>query len=249
VTLLLLHGFTGAPSSWDGVVGRLPPGAKVLRPPLLGHDPRRMDARDGFVGEVDRIASWLRDERHASLHLAGYSLGARVALGLLGRHGDLFARATLLGVNPGLDDADRAARLTVDERWARIVEREGVARFVERWLAQPLFASQAALPWSTRAVARARRLRHSPDGLALALRTLGLGAMPDLRPMLPDVRVPVRLLAGAGDEKFRALAVATASAMPRATVVVVPRAGHDLLLERPGAVAAALLIEEEEKQP
>lgn len=245
MSLLLLHGYSGDPGSWDAVVERLPAGATVLRPALFGHHPRLLEATGGFFGEVDRIAAWLRAEGRSGLHLAGYSLGARIGLGLLVRHGDLFARATLIGLNPGLgDEGARRERCLADERWATLIEREGVARFVLEWLAQPLFASQERLPWELRAVARARRLRHGPAGLAAAMRALGLGGMPDLAPSLPAIRIPVRLLAGAEDPKFVALATRLAAALPHARAQVIPGAGHDLTLERPDAVAAALSSEE-----
>ena len=254
--LLLLHGFTGDPASWDEVVERLPRATPVLRPALLGHGAGAPIGDGGFLAEVDRIAAWLSarapEKKSASdgesgIHVVGYSLGARVALGLLARHGEQFARATLIGANSGLsDEKERIERRVCDERWAALVEREGVARFVERWLDQPLFASQKRLPWEVRAIARARRLRHRPEGLAASLRTLGLGAMPDLTPGLAAIRQPVRLLAGAEDEKFRALAIRMSSLLFRGRVAIVPGAGHDLTLERPDEVAAALVSKETE---
>src|SRR5262249_9298200 len=151
-------------------------------------------------------------------------------------------RPPLLGVPPGLvAPAERAERVAADERWARLAETEGIAAFVAAWEAQPLFASQARLPAEVRARHRRRRLAHDPRGLAAAFRGLGLGAMPDLWPALPALRLPVTFVAGELDPQFRALASRAVAATPGAARRLVPGAGHDVVLEAPRAVAAALL--------
>jgi len=69
---------------------------------------------------------------------------------------------------------------------------------------------------------------------------LGTGALPSLWHRLPNVSVPIELLVGVRDEKFRAIAARMASALPSADVVVVPGAGHAVHLEAPRAVAQAI---------
>ena len=69
----------------------------------------------------------------------------------------------------------------------------------------------------------------------------GLAQMPDYRPQLAGLSLPVRLLVGEDDEKFRRLAAEMASLLPRATVTTVAAAGHNLILEAPQAVAAAIM--------
>lgn len=238
---VLLHGFTGSPAVWDEVCASLVGGGPVLRPALVGHAPDSGQATD-FIAEVDRLAGAIAAAGLAQPQLCGYSLGARLALGLLVRHGALFSRATLIGVHPGLPDAERPARAEADERWAQLAERDA-AEFLLRWSRQPLFATQQALP-ADRLAARDRlRARHDGRALAAALRALSLARMPDWRPFLARLAVPVRLIAGALDTKFVDLARQMAAQLPRATLTVVAGAGHNVVLERPEAIAAALLHE------
>jgi 2-succinyl-6-hydroxy-2,4-cyclohexadiene-1-carboxylate synthase len=220
----------------------LPAGVELHRPALLGHgDGGNAGADAGFEGEVDRLARWLRRRMASPCHLAGYSMGGRVALGLLVRHRELFRGATLIGIHPGLaGDAERRERGERDESLARRLEERGIVEFVDRWQALPLFASQRRLPAELLARQREARLRRRPEGLARALRQLGPARMPDLRPALAEVDLPVRLMAGELDVKYRRVAGEMAAALPRATVEIVPGAGHNLLLEAPGAVAAAI---------
>lgn len=239
LALALLHGFTGAPSSFDGVVAGLRPEIAVV-PPLWGHGAAHEPAPGGFEEEVDRLAAVLRG-RAPRYHLAGYSLGGRIALGLLLRHPRLFASATLIGAQPGLaSDAERAARREADARWCERLTMGGVAAFVTEWERLPLFASQANAPGAALAEQRRARLSHDAAGLAASLRITGLGAMPSYWGALPEIAVPTTLLVGSLDEKFTAIAREMARRMPRATVRVVPGAGHNVLLEAEHAVIDAV---------
>lgn len=244
--VLLLHGFTGSPASWDPVIELLGEDTEVLAPPLLGHDLQTVDEllhsppasfeEEAFAAFVELTTRF----GNAPVHLAGYSLGARVALMMMATAPQRFISATLIGVNPGLvDDSERAERRTADAKWIELLE-QGIEPFVDAWEKLPLWASQARLPDDVRAAQRAARLRHDPRGLALSLRVTGLGEMPNLRPRLPDIDVPVTLMAGGEDPKFRSLAEESSALLPRSRVVVVPDAGHNLLLERPEAVAHEL---------
>ncbi|MHB8417830.1 MAG: alpha/beta fold hydrolase [Myxococcales bacterium] len=237
--LLFLHGFAGHPDDWNEVVARLPPGTVRSAEALYGHRGHaEVEERvERFDDEVDRLVRRLG----LPVHVVGYSLGGRLALGLLTRHPHAIARATLIGCQPGLrTEAERAARLRTDAAWIDLLEREGVGRFADAWEAQPLFSSQSSLPAEVVAPPRARRRRHHPLGLAKALRACGLGAMPDLWPGLRECRVPITLVHGELDEKFAGIAAEMAAAVPSATVISVPGAGHNPVLERPRAVASLL---------
>lgn len=235
---VLLHGFTGGPDAWSDVLDALP--GRALCPALGGHAPDVPAARD-FTGEVDRLAGVVAAAGFSGAHLAGYSLGARVALGLLARHPRLFGAATLIGGHPGLDDEDpqRRERAEADERWARLAERS-LPEFLERWRAQPIFDSQRALPAARRDSQDRLRAEHGGAALAAAMRALSLATMPDWKPSLASIGVPVHLVVGELDVKFVALAARMSERLPNARTTVVPGVGHNVLLEHPRSVIAAL---------
>jgi len=238
--ILCLHGFTGAPASWDAVRSFLPPEADVEVPALLGHDDGTITT-DTFEDEVDRLAAGLRRRGGDGWHVAGYSQGGRLAVGLLVRHRGLFSGATLVSASPGLrSEEERARRREQDEKLAMRLETDGLESFLSYWEALPLFSSQSGVSEKRLAIQRAIRRQHRASGLAGALRTLGLGRMPSYWEDLASLGVRVRLLVGELDGKFRAIAGEMASILPRATVEVVGGAGHNLLLEVPERVAAAL---------
>lgn len=178
-------------------------------------------------------ASWAGPP--APYDLIGYSMGGRIALHQALRAPDRVRRLVLESASPGLEtEAERSARRRADSQLAASLEAEGVERFVDRWEALPLFASQARLAADIRDAHRARRLANDPRSLAAALRGLGTGSLPSLWERLDEVRMPVLLIAGALDQKFVAIGRRMERVMPDARLAIVPDAGHTVHLERPG---------------
>lgn len=239
---LLLHGFTGAASNWAAVASALSPRASVVIPDLLGHG--ATDAPDDPAryamphAAADLFVLW----QHLALppvHLVGYSMGGRLALYTALAYPRMVARLTLESASPGLEtDAERTARRASDEALADRIEREGVAAFTAAWENLPLFATQSA---AAKASLRPVRLAQRPRGLANSLRGMGTGAQPSLWPRLPELAMPVHLIAGALDAKFVAINQRMAALMPAARLTVIPDAGHTVHLEQPDAYLAALL--------
>jgi 2-succinyl-6-hydroxy-2,4-cyclohexadiene-1-carboxylate synthase len=237
----LIHGFTGTPRNWDPVIEHLPPGTVTSVPSLLGHSPKTQDCNvSTFEQEVDRLALDL-SQAGRRLCICGYSLGGRLALGLLVRHPYLFDRGVLVSAHPGLtSDVAREQRARSDAEWCALLEGQGIEAFVDLWQRLPLFASQEALPAAARARQREERLSHDARGLSLSLRATGLARMPAYLDALGSVRVPITLIAGEHDLKFRDLAGLMHQRLPSSRVVVVENAGHNVVLEAPAALAKEL---------
>src|SRR5437588_865441 len=87
--------------------------------------------------------------------------------------------------------------------------------------------AHARHPGARRRVGR----RSTPSGLARALRGLGTGALPSLWDRLGKLTVPVTLVVGERDQKFRQIAQLMAPAIAKSEVMVVPGAGHAVHLE------------------
>jgi 2-succinyl-6-hydroxy-2,4-cyclohexadiene-1-carboxylate synthase len=231
--VVLVHGFTQTLGSWEPVAARLATRWRVVRVDLPGHGGSG-GVRVGFA-EAARLVG----EAGGAGVYVGYSMGGRLCLRLALARPDLVRGLVLIGASPGIaDPAGRAARRADDEALAGRIDREGVAAFLERWLAGPLFATLPA-----EAAGRDERLANTPDGLASALRRLGPGVQESLWDRLAAVAPPTLLVAGALDAKFAAIAGEMAAAIgPAARVVLVRGAGHAVHLERPAELAG--LVEE-----
>lgn len=242
--VLLLHGFAGGPRSWEEVA-RISGGRLWLGAPYLpGHDPRRPEVEPGtFTAAVRALAAACRERHPGPWLVAGYSLGGRLALGLIVGHPSLFGGALLIGANPGLTSArQRALRRRKDAAWSALLREQGLSAFRAAWEKQPLWAGQGKLSATQRRLVETQRRGLSPLGLARALEVFGLGRMPAYGPRLARVSIPVLAAAGERDLKFRALAARMAAALPRGRYLVIPRAGHNAVLERPRAVARCLAL-------
>jgi 2-succinyl-6-hydroxy-2,4-cyclohexadiene-1-carboxylate synthase len=243
--LVLLHGFTGSSESWREVAPRLATDWRTIGIDLPGHgraesppDPaayRVEPTIEALLAALDGLG--LADRPH----LLGYSMGGRVALHLALAAPERLATLTLESASPGiLDPVERDARVQSDAALADMLEREGIEPFVERWERVPLFASQAGLPDAARARLRAGRLGQRALGLANSLRGFGAGLPAPLQPRLSELTLPTLLLVGALDAKYCQIGREMVAALPDASLVVVPDAGHTVHLEQPDAFVAAL---------
>lgn len=236
--IVLLHGFTGSPASWDEVVRALGTRQQILRPALTGHGAGERVA--SFDAEVQRLAALIDEQAGAGAHLCGYSMGGRLGLALLCRHPELFATGTILGADPGLsEEGARQERRAWQARWIGLLE-EGIERFVDAWEELPLWNDLRSLDASLLERQRAIRLQHDARGLAHAMRCLDTAVMGDLRTEIASLSVPTRLVVGSGDRKFAALADEMASYSRRLRVVRLEGVGHNLPLARPTEIAHLL---------
>jgi 2-succinyl-6-hydroxy-2,4-cyclohexadiene-1-carboxylate synthase len=232
--LVLLHGFTQIGASWAPLASAVAERYTPIAPDLPGHG----GASNLRKVDLDAALSLVLDAAPPRFALAGYSMGGRIALQLALAAPDRVSRLALIGATAGIESGvERAERRRSDARWTEVLEREGIDAFAERWAAQPLFAGQ---PAEVRDAADAARRAQRPAGLAAALRGLGTGVLPAVWDRLGELGMPVTLIVGERDAKFRALAERMAAAIPDARLVVVPGAGHAVHLEAPEAVAAAL---------
>lgn len=230
--LVLVHGFTQNARCWGPFADEL---ARHRRLALVdapghggsGHDDADLDTAGALLGEAGGSADYL-----------GYSMGGRMALHLALDRPELVRSLVLVGATGGIDDpAERAERRRADEQLAARFEAGPLDEVVDRWLAGPLFAH---LP--PEAACRHQRLANRPAGLAASLRRCGTGCQRPLWAELHRIEVPVLVLAGEHDHKFRIAGARLVDAIgANAALAVQPAAGHAVHLEQPAATAATVL--------
>jgi 2-succinyl-6-hydroxy-2,4-cyclohexadiene-1-carboxylate synthase len=228
--VVLVHGFTQTGRSWDRVAARLAERHAVVAVDAPGH------GDSGAVRADVPTAAALLGTAGGTATYVGYSMGGRLCLRLAVDQPQLVRRLVLVSATAGIDDdTERAARRRADEHLAASIERDGVAGFLDRWLALPLFAT---LPGD--AAGLDDRRRNTAEGLASSLRLAGTGAQEPLWDRLPELSMPVLLVVGALDTKYVALAEQMTELIADATLMVIEGAGHSVLLEQPEALAGAI---------
>ena len=239
--LVLLHGFSGAASTWESVAEEIACDFQLIAIDLLGHsasDAPRDTASYRMESVASDVVDLLGQIAVANPHLLGYSMGGRLALFLALRHPTRIRSLILESASPGLSEQQAWTQRRIrDNALADEIEARGISWFVDYWESLPLWASQ-----SDQLIRRQRnqRLANNPMGLANCLRAMGTGAQPNLWGALASMAAPTCLIVGERDAKFRQIYQAMHAAMPHAHLSIIPAAGHNTHLENPAAFCRAL---------
>lgn len=228
--VVLIHGFLGAPEDFAPLRTALPDvGFRTV-------DLLRCRARD-VAALADEIAAAAIGP--STVAVLGYSLGGRIALAIAASRPGLPIRFIAVSAHPGLRDAaERERRAAADDRLAVELARDGMESFVDRWYAQPLFASLREHPDFP--AIRARRLGGDPGPWAELLRGGSPGRTAPTWAALAGLGDRLAVVAGERDAKYRELAAEVGRIAPRARIHAIAGAGHAIHLERPEALAAAI---------
>ena len=242
--VIVLHGFTGSAEAMAPLTDRLD-GWRRIAVDLVGHGrspspdylaPYSVEAMAGAVG---LLAAGVPD---GPCHVIGYSMGGRVALALAAAHPQACRSLTLISATAGLaDESERVRRRHADAALADRLASHGIARFVEDWLAQPMWDTlRAKLSRAEWEASIRQRLGCDPEGLAKSLRAGGTGSMVPLWERLADLDVPTLIVCGELDAKFVAIGQEMNDLLPASKLVVLAGAGHAAHLEDPDGCAAAI---------
>jgi 2-succinyl-6-hydroxy-2,4-cyclohexadiene-1-carboxylate synthase len=224
VSQVLLHGFTQTSRSWDRYIDLLQPEQSIIRFDAPGHA-NSTSVRADLPTTATMVA-----EQGAKADYIGYSMGARLALHIASLHPESVRRLVLISGSPGLrSPSERSARVQSDEKLALEILEIGVEKFVAKWLSAPMFAGLI----STSADIQ-DRLRNTAEGLASSLRTSGTGSQQSLWDRLSELSMPVLLIVGENDQKFRQINSEMKNLISSQTeLVTIQNAGHAVHLEQP----------------
>lgn len=231
--VVLLHGFTGDGRTWETVVRKWKNSCKFIIIDLPGHGKTNVLNRtmEECCYDIKAILDMLSLEK---VHMCGYSMGGRTALSFSVCHPEYIQSLVLESASPGLRDAkERVERIRKDKSLIRMIEQDGLDRFVDYWENVPLFASQNNLPAEKKQTIRCIRRSQSVDGLASSLAYMGTGEQPSWWNDLSTFKKPVLLLAGEYDTKYTTLNQAMQQAFVHSEFSIIKHAGHAIHVEQP----------------
>jgi len=224
-----VHGFTQTGKSWATAAQAIGDSTNTY-----ADAPDHGDSQ-GISLSLEETGDALADIAFGKV-LIGYSMGARMSLHAVLQHSYAMTGLVLVSGTPGIeDDSERAARVQADEELASRIESIGTSAFIQEWIRQPLFAKSK---FSNEEIQD--RSRNTPTSLATSLRKCGTGQQDSLWSQLQEINIPVLLICGARDEKFTEIAQRMNQAIPRSTLRVLDKAGHNAHLDQPEAFAQAV---------
>ncbi|MFD8494296.1 alpha/beta fold hydrolase [Amycolatopsis sp. NPDC059657] len=261
-TAVYVHGLGGSSTNWTDLAAQLSPfaGGTAVDLPGFGFS----EPEPGFDFSLDAHAEilgrYVEEQGGKPAHLLGNSMGGAVALLLAARRPELVRTLTL--ISPAMPDRRLDPRRLSDPRMAlaylplvgrrvrkqlaALGPRERARQVIKLCYAEPdVFAEsrldeleaehseRAEFKWATPALAR------STFGI---FRTWTARGEASLWSVARSVTVPTLVVWGIHDRVISAKrAVRTAEALPHARLLVLPRTGHVAQMERPVAVARAVL--------
>ena len=237
VPLVLLHGFPLSMAMWDPIRPGLAEVARVITPDLRGFGasdkPGGHYSMSSFADDLLRLIDALGLER---IVLGGHSMGGYVTLRFAAAHADRLAGLVLVDTRAEADPPEGRARR--DSAIARI-EREGGAGFLDDFV--PNLIAPATRDRSPRFFAELRAIAAEVPDHVLAGCLRGMRDRPDSTGLLCELDVPALVVVGSEDAITPpASARAMAELLPRATLAVIPGAGHTPPVERPLPTAEAI---------
>ncbi len=235
--IFFLHGFTGSSLDWEEVIELIPARVPIFAVDLIGHGKTaspEIERRYSEESQLDDLKFIIRSVCERRPILAGYSMGGRLALKFAVKNenalGGLILESSTAGI---INEEEREKRIESDTALASDILNFGIEKFIDEWMEKPLFNSLKNLPTEKYVSIVETKKTNSPAGLANSLKNFGGGKMKHAWEDLPKLNLPIQLLCGELDPKFRAINKEMKKLIRGSEFNIIPSAGHNVHLEKP----------------
>lgn len=238
VPIVMLHGWGMRPAALDTLAAILSPRYSVRALPLPGYDGAPLVS----PYDVDSLVADIAERAPAKCSVAGWSLGAQIALAWARARPDQVERLVLLSATPCFvqrEDWPSAMPVPVFDAFSDSVRGDAKAALRRFVLLQ--VQDDAHAPRVARALRAVLAGGPTPDAYALegGLRILRES---DMRGALGVIETRTLVLHGERDRlALPEVAEYLANALPQATLALVPGAAHAPFVSDPQAVARRML--------
>lgn len=227
--LVALHGFSLTGEQFSPSANPLD--CTVIAPDLPGHGMSRAGPYDvdSVLADIETVLETPGGPRP----LLGYSQGGRLALLAAVEAPDGIAALVLVSATAGIRSSEeRKGRADLDAGLAERIEAIGLDAFVNSWTTAGI-TSLGHLSAEYRAWDRAVRSENTAAGLVSALRGYGQGAQPPVWDELDQLSLPVLLIVGQNDKRYRAINEEMETLISGAELQVISDAGHNPIADQP----------------
>ncbi len=237
-TLLLLHAFPLNQRMWEPQVEALADKCHVVTVDLPGFGASQSTDGDLDIDQLaDIVAAFASRLGHERFVLGGLSMGGYIALALARRHPERLRGLILADTRAGADTPEGSERRLKQVEEIEHAGLKGLAESFPHTVTTPATALDRP--------ELLEQLRHwiaetNPAAVTGALKMMA--RRPDATPVLAGLQVPTLVLVGETDSLTPpSEAEKLAAAIPGATLVRIPAAGHLSSLEAPKAFNRAVL--------
>jgi len=226
--VLLLHGGGVGGWMWEPMRAHLDPGLRLIVPDLPGHDHSADEPYRSHEQALAELVALLEAETTSPIAVAGFSLGAQLAVLLASRRPDLVDRVVVISAQavptpapgPTLALLGATAGLAKQRWFARLQAKE---LFVPDTLLEDYLRTSSAVSRSTLLAAVGENIRFTVPA--------GWGGFPGT----------ALILAGSRERGVMHRSAASLhTALPGSTLEIVEGAGHGIPLQQPSWLAQRL---------
>lgn len=234
--VVLAHGFGGSARNFRGQARSLADACQVVCYDARGHARSEAPALpeayefEKLIDDFERVVDTAGSDRVIA---GGVSLGAATALGFARRRPERLRGLLLASVT-----GDGPKRRAWAGEFADAIDRDGLEAAGERFV----WGERSRFDPAGAKLIRLGLLEHPPHALAAILRRT-LALLPDAMEVARELAghdFASLVVAGADDENALASSEALSRLLPRAELLLIPKAGHVVNLAAPGAFDAGL---------
>ena len=239
--LLLIHGTAASTAWWDPVVPRLAGACRVIRVDLLGHG-RSASPAGGYdiPTQARRVGAALDRLGAGRVVVIGHSTGGSVATALAEQRPGTVTALALIDSGPAPDayiDQGLLGRLLLAPIPGRLLWRLRTKATIRKALSSA-FTRQIDIPHAL-IEATLGMTHRAVAGTARA--SLAYLVQRSLSGRLAALDLPVLVIFGTDDQRWRSSSAAAYRAVPGARVELLPGVGHTPMLEDPQTTGKLLL--------
>ncbi|MBW4577071.1 MAG: 2-succinyl-6-hydroxy-2,4-cyclohexadiene-1-carboxylate synthase [Aphanothece sp. CMT-3BRIN-NPC111] len=231
--LLLLHGFMGSSDDFKNAMALLADQFYCIAIDLPGHGKTQVLGGEECytMPNTAQALIYLLDQLNIEKsYLLGYSMGGRLALYLTLHFPDRFRKVVIESASPGLNTIEeKVLRLQADAQLAKKLATGDFYSFLVNWYNQPIFKYLKTHPKFEYLIES--RLASNPLELAKSLCQMGTGSQPSLWEQLEYNEIPLLLLVGEYDDKFKNINEEIARSCIVAELKIVKDCGHNIHFE------------------
>lgn len=238
--VLLMHGYAASTVWWDRLVPRLAENHRVIRVDLLGHG-RSAKPSDGYsiAAQANTIASVLSKLGVHRVIAVGHSTGGVIATALAEHPCDAVVALALINTGPSVDAYLRPGGV------GQLISLPAIGRILWALRSEATIRKGLSSAFTREVdidpqiVADVRGMNHRAFTTTPkeTMKYLARQSLPD---RLGKLALPVLVIFGVEDRRWRSSSTAGYSAVPYVAVELLPGIGHSPILEEPGLTADLL---------
>jgi len=239
-SLVLLHGFGASLQTWDAWASELEKDRRVLRMDVPGFGLSGPAANNDYsdAADVNRLLALLNQLGLQQVALGGHSMGGRIAWNFAAAHPERVSHLILVSPD-GFPDPNSKSENTYKVSPFLGLMKYSLPTWALKMGVAPAYGDESLL--TPQVMRRYHDMMRAPGVRAAAMERMRQSRNTNPLPLLQSLKMPVLLVWG---EKDAFIPISNAQdylkAIPQATLVSVPHAGHVVHEEAPMASVQAV---------